>query len=78
LKNGIVVANCEGVVDSDYVEQTFVMLLNISDIPFDVDDGMRIAQGEVSWDHPPLEVVEIDTAPEVKTDRNGGFGSTGI
>jgi len=78
LKNGIVIANCEGVVDSDYVEQSYVMLLNISDVPFDVDDGMRIAQGEVSWDHPPLEIIEIKTAPEVKTDRNGGFGSTGI
>ena len=78
LKDGIVVANCEGVVDSDYVEQTFVMLLNISDIPFNVEDGMRIAQGEISWDHPQLEIVEVKTAPEPRTDRNGGFGSTGV
>jgi len=77
LKNGIVVANCEGIVDSDYVNQTFVMLHNISHEPFHIRDGDRIAQGEVV----PMEQVEfevVDEEPEVKTDRKGGFGSTGV
>ena len=47
LKNGIIVANCEGVVDADYVQQTYVMLYNISGAPFIVTDGDRIARGEV-------------------------------
>jgi len=77
LKSGIVVANCEGIVDPDYVNQTFVMLHNISDEPFKIRDGDRIAQGEVV----PLEQVTfevVDEEPKVKTDRTGGFGSTGV
>jgi dUTP pyrophosphatase len=77
LKNGIVVANCEGIVDSDYVNQTFVMLHNISHEPFHIRDGDRIAQGEVV----PMEQVTfevVDEEPGLKTDRSGGFGSTGV
>ena len=77
LKNGITVANCEGVVDSDYVQQTYVMLHNISTVPFDVLDGMRIAQGEIVRAI-RVGLVEIDYEPENKSDRTGGFGSTGL
>ena len=77
LKNGIIVANCEGVVDADYVQQTYVMLYNISGAPFIVTDGDRIAQGEVV----PLNqtpIVLADREPGNKTSRSGGFGSTGV
>mgnify|MGYP001626627783 FL=1 len=77
MKNGIVVANCEGIVDPDYVNQTFVMLHNISHEPFHIRDGDRIAQGEVV----PMEQVTfevVDEEPGLKTDRSGGFGSTGV
>ena len=77
LKNGITVANCEGVVDSDYVQQTYVMLYNISTAPFDVLDGMRIAQDEIVRAI-RVGLVEIDYEPENKSDRTGGFGSTGL
>ena len=77
LKNGIVVANCEGIVDADYVQQTYVMLLNISDKPFTICDGDRIAQGEMTPVFRP-EVILSDSAPEEKTNRTGGFGSTGV
>ena len=77
LKNGITVANCEGVVDSDYVQQTYVMLHNISTVPFDVLDGMRIAQGEIVRAI-RVGLSEIDYEPENKSDRTGGFGSTGL
>jgi dUTP pyrophosphatase len=76
-KNGINIANCEGVVDSDYVEQTFVLLLNISNIPFEVSDGMRIAQAEIV-PVVDVDIKEISMRPEQKTSRNGGFGSTGL
>lgn len=77
LKNGIVIANCEGVVDPDYVQQTYVMLHNISDVPFEVRDGDRIAQGEVVPMN-PTPIVLADREPEEKTSRKGGFGSTGV
>jgi dUTP pyrophosphatase len=77
LKNGIIIANCEGVVDPDYVQQTYVMLHNISTQPFTISDGDRIAQGEVvPMNQTPI--VLADAEPEQKTMRNGGFGSTGV
>jgi dUTP pyrophosphatase len=77
LKSGIVVANCEGVVDNDYVEQTYVMLHNISDKPFIVKHGDRIAQGELVVDSNVI-FSDLKRKPLAKTDRNGGFGSTGV
>ena len=77
LKSGIVIANCEGVVDPDYVQQTYVMMYNISDMPFQIRDGDRIAQGEVvPMNQTPI--VLADAEPEEKTSRSGGFGSTGV
>ena len=77
LKNGIVVANCEGVVDADYVQQTYVMLHNVSTETFEISDSMRIAQAELITILQP-KLVESDREPEKKTSRKGGFGSTGL
>ena len=77
LKNGIVVANCEGIVDADYVNQTYVMLQNISRQIFHINDGDRIAQGEVVHST-QVRFVECDEEPKEKTSRAGGFGSTGV
>ena len=77
LKSGVMIANCEGIVDSDYVNQTFVMLYNTSLKCFEIEDGMRIAQGEITQVH-QYRMIESDREPEEKTNRNGGFGSTGI
>jgi dUTP pyrophosphatase len=77
LKHGVVIANCEGVVDADYVQQTYVMLHNISTETFTIRDGDRIAQGEVVQVQ-QYEIVEAEMEPEEKTSRKGGFGSTGV
>ena len=77
LKHGITVANCEGIVDADYVQQTYVLLYNISSETFLIDDGMRIAQAELIDIFEAMEIREISIRPEQKTSRNGGFGSTG-
>lgn len=77
LKNGVIVANCEGVVDADYVEETFVMLANVSERVFIIDNGMRVAQAEVI-EHEPTVIGEVKDRPEQKTQRTGGFGSTGV
>ena len=76
LKNGIVVANCEGVVDADYTHETFVMLTNISNVAFVIEPGMRIAQAEIVIMH-RNDFKEVTVKPEPKTSRVGGFGSTG-
>jgi dUTP pyrophosphatase len=76
LKNGVTVFNCEGIVDADYVQQTYVMLWNNSGEVFRIKDGMRIAQGEIVKNN--QVVFELsDREPEPKTNRVGGFGSTG-
>jgi dUTP pyrophosphatase len=76
-KNGIQLSNCEGVIDSDYYHETFVSLLNTSEIAFKIAHGDRIAQAELVKD---LRAVfsETTSRPEARTDRAGGFGSTGI
>lgn len=74
LKNGITVLNTPGTIDADYRGEIGVILINLSDTEFTVNDGDRIAQMVIAkhecavWE----EVAEIS-----ETDRGkGGFGST--
>lgn len=76
LKNGLGLSNMEGVIDYDYVEPSFILLENRSDSGFRLTNGMRICQGELVQTV-KYEVVETENRPETKTDREGGFGSTG-
>lgn len=76
FKNGIVLANAEGVIDADYVDPVFVILNNISDVSFTVKHGDRICQGELVKVE-SLLIAELNDAPPQKTSRNGGIGSTG-
>jgi len=77
LKNGITLINCEGVIDSDYINPTYITLYNSSDVSFEIKDGDRIAQGELVKDEKCF-IVETNVAPTQKTSRAGGFGSTGV
>ena len=77
LKSGVVLGNCEGIVDADYVNQTYIMLHNTSRRIFIVRDGDRIAQGEIVSSEQRRFTVSEDK-PTQKTSREGGFGSTGI
>ena len=52
------------------------MLSNISDLTFDVVDGMRVAQAEIVMNY-PVQFEAVTDIPLTKTDRDGGFGSTG-
>jgi dUTP pyrophosphatase len=77
FKQGVYLANCEGIIDSDYVDPIFAMVTNISNVPVRIYDGDRICQGElVRCENYTLD--ESDEAPSQKTDRKGGFGSTGV
>ena len=76
LKNGITVLNAPGTIDADYRGEVGVILINLSNETFVIEDGERIAQlvfakvKQAKW-----KQVEILT----ETDRGaGGFGSTGV
>ena len=74
-KHGITLANCVGVVDSDYTGEIKVALVNMSNEEYTIENGERIAQMVI------MEVAKADfTVCETleKTERgDGGFGSTG-
>lgn len=75
FKNDIRLANCVGVIDSDYRGKLAVKLTNDSDKAYKVYNGDRIAQAMVI----PVEQVEFLVVDELSdTVRGeGGFGSTG-
>lgn len=77
LKQGLVLANAEGVIDSDYVEELMVLMWNISDNQISISTGDRIAQAELIKDE-VYSITETAARPGVKSSRVGGMGSTGV
>jgi dUTP pyrophosphatase len=77
LKRGLVLANAEGIVDADYQNEIFVLLHNISYITQKIKKGDRIAQAEIVRNK-AFRIKLLDSPPEQLSDRNGGFGSTGV
>ena len=76
LKKGLTLVNGVGIIDSDYVEESFLMLENVSESMSLIEHGERIAQCLIE----PITrepINEISERPEQKTSRDGGFGSTG-
>ena len=76
FKNGLCLANQEGVVDYDYVEQSYCILTNIGPMGQEIAHGDRIVQGELVK-HYHTTLMETLLKPEARTTRTGGFGSTG-
>ena len=76
LKHGVTVLNTSGTVDADYRGEVKVLLVNLSDVPFVVNDGERIAQMIVAK-YEQVEFVEVEQLDE--TERGaGGYGHTGV
>ena len=74
-KKGITVLNAPGTIDADYRGNVGVILVNLSNEDFTVENGERIAQMVIAK-HERAEWVEVEALSE--TDRGeGGFGSTG-
>lgn len=74
-KHGITLANCVGVIDSDYTGEIKVALVNLSNESYTIENGERIAQ---------LVIMEVSKAKfnvvdslESTSRGSGGFGSTG-
>ena len=76
LKHGLTVLNSPGTIDADYRGEIMVLLVNLSDTPFVVNDGERIAQMVIAR-HEQASFETVDTLDE--TERGaGGYGHTGI
>ncbi len=76
LKKGITVVNSPGTVDSDYRGEIGVILVNLSNDDFVIENGERIAQLVVAK-HERAEWIEVDQLNETSRGA-GGFGSTGV
>ena len=76
LKSGLTVLNAPGTIDADYRGEIGVVLINLSDCDFVVNDGERIAQlvvaryDQVQWQ--PVSVLDATERGE------GGYGHTGV
>ncbi len=76
FKKGITVLNSPGTIDADYRGEIGVILVNLSNENFIVEDGERVAQliiskyEQVTWE-------KVETLNETKRGA-GGFGSTGV
>ena len=74
-KKGITVLNAPGTIDADYRGEIGVILVNLSNEDFIIENGERIAQLVIAK-HERAEWVQVEELSE--TDRGeGGFGSTG-
>jgi len=76
LKKGITCLNTPGTIDADYRGEIGVILVNLSQDTFIIEDGERIAQMVIAK-HERAEWVEVE---ELSTTERGagGFGSTGV
>jgi dUTP pyrophosphatase len=75
FKHGITVLNSPGTIDADYRGEVKVLLVNLSDTDFTINDGERIAQMVVARH----ENVKWETSENLNASArgDGGFGSTG-
>jgi len=74
VKHGVTVLNTPGTIDQDFYHEIGVCLINLGDKDFTVNKGDRIAQMVIS---PMYKGYFIEKDELRKTDRSGGFGSTG-
>ena len=76
LKKGITVLNTPGTIDADYRGEIGVVLINLSNEDFVVEDGERIAQMVIAR-HEQGEFVSVEVLDETERGE-GGYGHTGV
>ncbi|KAF2511301.1 dUTP diphosphatase [Flavobacterium foetidum] len=75
-KKGVTVLNSPGTIDADYRGEIGVILVNLSNDDFVIENGERIAQLIIAK-HERAEWIEVETLSETSRGE-GGFGSTGV
>ena len=76
IKKGVTVLNSPGTIDADYRGEVCVILVNLSQDDFVIEDGERIAQMVVAR-HETVEWEPVETL-ETTERGEGGFGHTGV
>lgn len=76
FKHGITVLNSPGTIDADYRGEVGVLLVNLSQTPFTINDGERIAQMVIAR-HEQAEFLPVELLDESERGE-GGFGHTGV
>ena len=76
LKKGITVLNTPGTIDADYRGEIGVILINLSQEDFVVEDGERIAQMIIAR-HEQGELIAVEVLDETERGE-GGFGHSGV
>jgi dUTP pyrophosphatase len=76
LKKGITVLNSPGTIDADYRGEIGVLLINLSQEDFIVNDGERVAQMVIAK-HEQGDFIEVETLGETERGE-GGYGHTGV
>ena len=76
LKKGITVLNSPGTIDADYRGEVMVLLINLSQEDFVVNDGERIAQMVIAR-HEQGEFILVEQLDETERGE-GGYGHTGV
>ena len=75
IKRGITILNTPGTVDSDYRGEVGIIVINLSNEPFVINDGERICQMVIA-PYQRIEWMQVDQLDET-TRGDGGFGHTG-
>lgn len=76
LKHGITVLNSPGTIDADYRGEIMVLLVNLSDTDFVINEGERIAQMVIAR-HEQAVFEPVETLDETSRGA-GGYGHTGV
>lgn len=76
IKHGLCVLNSPGTIDADYRGEVGIILINLSQEPYTINNGDRIAQLVIA-SHEQAKWIEVNELPKTVRGING-FGSTGI
>jgi dUTP pyrophosphatase len=76
LKHGLTVLNTPGTVDADYRGEVMVLLINLGDKDFVINDGERIAQMVIAR-HETADFIAVEVLDETERGE-GGYGHTGV
>lgn len=76
LKHGLTVLNTPGTIDADYRGEIGVVLINLSQDDFVINDGERIAQMVIAR-HEQGDLVVVDELDQTERGE-GGYGHTGV